>query len=68
MSEELLNAINTLNITMCRVYDAQMAMLSVMNPEVQQQVENAHEEGRFLGAPPIITDNPFDIDEQPPVQ
>lgn len=58
--DNILQALNTINITLCRLYDVQMALLSLSNPEIKKIVEDTHEDGRFLGAPPILDDNPFD--------
>lgn len=61
MDEHLLNAVNTLNITMCRVYDVLLAGLS---PELRRQIEEIHSKGTLIGSPPLINENPFGLEDE----
>ena len=56
------NALNTVNITLCRIYDVMLADLTNRNPPLGRQVAETHEEGGLIGAPPSLNDDPFNLD------
>lgn len=58
-SEEILNALHFITITLMRIYDAQMAMLENANPEMSEYLIQQHEKGRILTPPPFVDDNPY---------
>lgn len=57
--ETMTHAVNTLNITLCRVYDALMALVANADEETASMLEQAHDAGRFIGSPPSIGKDPF---------
>lgn len=57
--EELFQAIEVLNITLCRLYDVQMAILNHFNEEASVALQEAHEKGFFLGSAPALAPEPF---------
>lgn len=61
--DEMMQMLNTINITLCRLYDTQMVLLAETNPDAAADLEALHENGRFLGSPPSISDDPFDWEE-----
>lgn len=62
--EKLLRAIlddlGVINITLCRIYDVQMALLAGADPETAKMIDNIHTEGKFIGSVPSIgAEDPF---------
>jgi hypothetical protein len=61
--ETLIDAMNTMNIALFRLYDVQMAQLALISDRAADEVERFHSEGRFIGPRPMIIEKPF---EDPP--
>jgi len=59
--EEVLDALSAINVSLMRLYDAQMSLLQVSNPEFARYVSDTHDRGQLLGSPPVIGDNPFEM-------
>jgi hypothetical protein len=57
--DELMDAISTLNITFCRVYDAAMAILSKIDDDLAESLAASHEDGLFISSAPNLASNPF---------
>lgn len=57
--DEILSALSTLNIAMARLYDVNLALLHLTDRTTAVNVENTHAEGKFVGPPPLLDDNPF---------
>lgn len=59
MDDDIVTAINGLAIVLLRIYDAQMAILEHLNPETADMLQEVHDTGRLLGAPPYAAEQPF---------
>lgn len=56
---ELIEAISILNITACRLYDAIMVIAHNLDPDLANEVESLHEQGKFMGSPPLMVEGAF---------
>lgn len=56
---DLFDALSTLNITMARLYDVNLALLHLQSRETAVNIENTHAGGKFIGPPPLLDDEPF---------
>ena len=58
--EAMLAMLNALTVATLRNYDATMALLSVRDYELYEQVVSKHERGELVGPQPFMSDNPWE--------
>ena len=52
--------LSVMNVVMCRVYDALMALVEIQDPATAANLDDWHRAGKFMGSYPLLGDEPFD--------